>query len=88
MRLFSIFLCSFFVVFPCGQVIEVSAWGRHYVSNDKTKKEVSKAPASDDKKSGNGLTGIREVIPSDARQRYQSWKNELLSTEFGRNRPS
>jgi hypothetical protein len=29
-------------------------------------------------------TGIREIVPSDARRRYQNWKNELLSTEFGR----
>lgn len=28
--------------------------------------------------------GIKEVIPSDAKQRYQNWKEELLSTEFGR----
>ena len=29
-------------------------------------------------------TGIKEVVPADARQRYESWKAELLSTEFGR----
>jgi hypothetical protein len=28
--------------------------------------------------------GIKEVVPADAKQRYQSWKEELLSTEFGR----
>ncbi len=28
--------------------------------------------------------GIKEVIPADAKQRYQNWKDEILSTEFGR----
>ena len=31
-----------------------------------------------------GEFGIKEIIPVDAKQRYQSWKEELLSTEFGR----
>ena len=31
-----------------------------------------------------GGAGIKEVIPADSRQRYQNWKDELLSTEFGR----
>ena len=29
-------------------------------------------------------TGIREVIPDHARARYQKWKDEILSTDFGR----
>lgn len=29
-------------------------------------------------------SGIKEIIPADSRQRYQNWKAELLSTEFGR----
>jgi hypothetical protein len=28
--------------------------------------------------------GIREVVPTELRFRYQKWKDELLSTEFGR----
>jgi hypothetical protein len=28
--------------------------------------------------------GIKEVIPADAKQRYQNWKDEVMSTEFGR----
>jgi hypothetical protein len=35
-------------------------------------------------KSSSTEHGIKEIIPADARQRYQSWKEELLSTEFGR----
>jgi hypothetical protein len=31
-----------------------------------------------------GDAGIREVVSQDARHRYQNWKEELLSTEFGR----
>lgn len=31
-----------------------------------------------------GEFGIKEIVPTDARQRYQSWKDEVLSTEFGR----
>ena len=28
--------------------------------------------------------GIKEVVPSNARQRYESWKKQLFSTNFGR----
>ena len=31
-------------------------------------------------------TGIREIIPTGSRQKYRNWKEELLSTEFGRAR--
>ncbi len=29
-------------------------------------------------------TGIREIVPAHARQKYAKWKEELLSTKFGR----
>ena len=28
--------------------------------------------------------GIKEIVPAEFRDRYEKWKNELLSTEFGR----
>lgn len=31
-----------------------------------------------------GEVGIKEIVPVDVRHRYQKWKDELLSTEFGR----
>ncbi|HKP67958.1 MAG TPA: hypothetical protein VJV05_01665 [Pyrinomonadaceae bacterium] len=40
---------------------------------------------ANDKGRGKGdKTGIREIIPNDARARYDKWKEEILSTEFGR----
>jgi len=39
---------------------------------------------SDVEKRKSSDTGIREVVPRDLRQRYAKWKEELLSTEFGR----
>jgi hypothetical protein len=30
-------------------------------------------------------TGITEIIPEKSKNRYQKWKEELLSTDFGRN---
>src|SRR5688572_10922725 len=35
------------------------------------------------KRKGSGV-GIREVVPQAIKQRYAKWKEELLSTEFGR----
>jgi hypothetical protein len=29
-------------------------------------------------------TGIKEIVPDEFRERYRRWKDELLSTEFGR----
>src|SRR5262245_47975059 len=31
-----------------------------------------------------GEFGIKEIVPNDVRQRYQKWKDALLSTEYGR----
>jgi hypothetical protein len=33
---------------------------------------------------GSDRFGIREVVPSGSRERFQRWKDELLSTDFGR----
>src|SRR5215210_3506349 len=83
MRPFSLFLCSVFMVILLGQAAEVGAWGFPHRSVVTTK-EGARSPAPDGKQLRDKQTGIREVIPSDARQRYQSWKDELLSTDFGR----
>jgi len=42
--------------------------------------------AADRQGSGNALpeTGIREDVPKEYRDRYAKWKEELLSTDFGR----
>lgn len=41
-----------------------------------------------DTKHGSSATlsevGIKEIVPADVRHRYEKWKEELLSTEFGR----
>jgi len=34
--------------------------------------------------SNDSETGIKEIIPAEFRERYEKWKNELLSTDFGR----
>jgi hypothetical protein len=45
-----------------------------------------RGPSETNEKSARMLSeaGIKEVVPSDVRHRYQKWKDELLSTEFGR----
>lgn len=48
---------------------------------------VTDARGLSDKRAARGTkdkTGIREVIPADARSRYQKWKEQILSTDFGR----
>jgi len=84
MRLFSLFLCSLFVGILFGQVVEIGAWAGPDRSKGTTVKGGTKSPIGIGKTARSEQTGIRELIPSDARQRYQSWKDELLSTEFGR----
>ena len=84
MRLFSIFLCSFFMVFLFGHILEVSAWVEPNRSGRITPQRDGKSLEGDSNSAGDVRTGIRELIPADARERYQSWKDELLSTEFGR----
>lgn len=37
-----------------------------------------------DKSASKDKVGIREVIPADARGRYEKWKEQVLSTDFGR----
>ena len=69
-RVFSIGIAASFVLFGSGKAI---AWTyhEHGVSSDRQSFAI-------------GEWGIKEVIPTEARQRYQSWKDEMLSTEFGR----
>ena len=73
MRMFRLFVLSFLFLFLATQAPDISAWG-----GDKSHKKKAGAANKPDEK------GIKEDIPADARQRYQSWKNELLATEFGR----
>ena len=55
-----------------------------------TKVDAVYARASNDEASRRTIvkpkdkTGIREVIPADAQSRYQKWKEQILSTDFGR----
>jgi len=84
MRLFSTFLCSLSMVILFGHVVDASAWGRTGSSEREVTDHARKSLAADSNSGRNKQTGIRELIPVDSRQRYQSWKDELLSTEFGR----
>ena len=45
---------------------------------------VFELQAHDNGRARKDKTGIREVIPNDARARYEKWKEEILSTEYGR----
>jgi hypothetical protein len=77
MRLFRFVVVSFLPLFLLAQALEVRAWNpksSHKKHPDTAK--IKDRPADE--------TGIREDIPSDARQRFQNWKAELLSTEFGK----
>ena len=75
MRLFSLFWCGVgFVLCLTAQIWEARAWGLP---------KTPSAPGSDYSDRSRGA-GIKEVVPKDTRQRYENWKAELLSTEFGR----
>lgn len=49
---------------------------------------MGKVRDASDTKHGSSATlsevGIKEIVPADVRHRYEKWKEELLSTEFGR----
>ena len=77
MRLFRFVVLSFFSLLLTTQAPGVLAWAGVSPHTNKRDAKKAKKPAPDQK-------GIREDIPSDALQRYLSWKNELMSTEFGR----
>jgi hypothetical protein len=73
MRLFSFSLCCVVALLLAGETVEVHAWAwPHHSKTIPTESLIS------------DQSGIKEVIPPDARQRYENWKHELLSTEFGR----
>jgi hypothetical protein len=80
MKLFSTFLYTFSMVILFGHLAAVGALG----SSESSRLYTTKSLSGSSKAVRNRQTGIKEVIPVDARQRYQSWKDELLSTEFGR----
>lgn len=79
MRLFSFLLSIAIASLLAPQSSEVYAWSLQGDSYHATTDQISK-----DNATRREQTGIKEVIPADSRARYQSWKNELLSTEFGR----
>jgi hypothetical protein len=56
---------------------ELFAWGGDKIPKKHPDSAKRSARPPDQK-------GIREDIPADDRQRYQNWKDELMSTEFGR----
>ena len=70
MRLFSSFLSC--LIFLLGSGSDVNAGWRPTETGVKSQTITT------------GTTGIKEVIPAEARQRYERWKLELLSTQFGR----
>jgi len=74
MRLFRIIACCLFAIISYGPSTELSAWNYH----------EKQSPAADDHAVRRGQTGIRELVSADVRQRYESWKAEVLSTEYGR----
>jgi len=77
MRPLRLFVLSVVSLVLAANAPEIRAWGG--LNPDKNKADSAKAKVrKPDQK------GIKEDIPADARQRYQNWKNEVLSTEFGR----
>jgi hypothetical protein len=77
MRLFRFVVLSFVSLVLAAHALEIHATGG-------PKSPKKKADAANAKVRKTDQKGIKEDIPADARQRYQNWKNELLSTEFGR----
>jgi hypothetical protein len=77
MRLFRFVVLSFVSLVLSAHAFEICAWGGHKHTKNKPDATKAKARKVDER-------GIKEDIPADARQRYQNWKNELMSTEFGR----
>ena len=77
MRLFRFVVLSFVSLVLAAHALEVNAWGG-------PKSPKNKAHAAKMNVGKTDQRGIKEDIPADARQRYQNWKNELMSTEFGR----
>lgn len=82
MRLFTLFIFSFSALVLAGHVTEVGAWAIE--RKDVVARRHTESRAVDDSIIRREQAGIKEVIPAGARSRYQSWKDELLSTEFGR----
>ena len=81
MKLFAILSSCLVVILITVPTIEArgvnyhSEHGSPFIDNDK-KKEAGNRTKDE--------FGIKEVVPVELRFRYQKWKDELLSTEFGR----
>ena len=74
MRLFRLLCCSFLAFLIFTSLNESYGWPHH-----------KKTEADHDAGTVRGeQTGIKEIVQPDAWQRYQNWKDELLSTDFGR----
>jgi hypothetical protein len=84
MRLFRFFFLSFITLVLAGQGTEVIAWGLPANDGNDRSSEGSSSDKKNRTPASRDQAGIREDIPADTRQRYQNWKNELLSTQFGR----
>ncbi|MEP6703175.1 MAG: hypothetical protein ABJB34_00050 [Acidobacteriota bacterium] len=85
MRPFSLFLCTIFIMVLVASAAKASTEAPHRApGHQKANGRNATASAKKNTPIASGQTGIKEVIPSDAKQRYQGWKNELLSTAFGR----
>jgi hypothetical protein len=77
MKLFTILGFGFLLLLSTTSTIIASGFhcaGTSWDGPDDTSRKFSKLSE----------VGIKEIIPADARNRYQKWKDELLSTEFGR----
>ena len=82
MRLLAILSSCFLVILPAVSTAEArginyhaEGGGRPFVADDESTRSGGKRKDE---------FGIKEVVPAELRFRYQKWKDELLSTEFGR----
>jgi hypothetical protein len=84
MRLFRSFICFLFSILLAGESVAVHACLSSNPSKSYAMTPDEKSITADQKPGRGRPVGIKEVIPAELRQRYQAWKEELLSTEFGR----
>jgi hypothetical protein len=82
MRVFSLFCLLVFLI--AAPTTEVNGWGQANAGVDGPRLRGKESSLAKPKLTRDDRTGIREVVAQDARQRYQSWKDEMLATEFGR----
>jgi len=82
MRVFSLFCLLVFLI--AAPTTEVNGWGQANAGVDGPRLRGKEASLAKPKLTRDDRTGIREGVAQDARQRYESWKDEMLATEFGR----